>query len=557
MGWSWKYNMAASPNILVVEGDKIWQQTLCEILDTEGHKPYPAATYKEVDQIVRHQPFDVAVINPILSTSSGFSPKDLLMLQKIRQLNPAIEIIVVSHPLAQEVRESISQIYPAPPFLSKEHWDKNYFISLVKSFAGEGPNTDDKRLRSILERSQYGTRPLTPPALEHGVGNPRILCVEGRQDWQKIFIELFNTEAYFWRMAATPDHAWRTLENESFHLLIINEHFLPISDDKIESQLLDYLIEFRPKTKALVIYNANLADEKRKRLAEYSIVVGFLDKQAFDPDMIKHAVIEAIQAPKLVIESFGVLKVWRGQDLIGHWPNSQAEILFKILLTRQANGGQAVSARDLVTMLWPKPDIEDYNKLLPLINEVRLTLEPGIEPRETSFILRSSTGYHMDIGGQVEWDVLEFRELRKQGKYFIDLQQWGKALNVLEKARACYRDDYLADEDAGWVVDVRRQLSKEFTGVLTDLADVYAAYERYDEAIEVCLETLVADPLVESVYRRLMRFYYWKGQKAEAIRTYRMCVKLFEELFGESPKPITRQLHEEILEDKEIINILL
>jgi DNA-binding SARP family transcriptional activator len=163
----------------------------------------------------------------------------------------------------------------------------------------------------------------------------------------------------------------------------------------------------------------------------------------------------------------------------------------------------------------------------------------------------------MDIGGQVEWDVLEFRELRKQGKYFIDLQQWGKALNVLEKARACYRDDYLADEDAGWVVDVRRQLSKEFTGVLTDLADVYAAYERYDEAIEVCLETLVADPLVESVYRRLMRFYYWKGQKAEAIRTYRMCVKLFEELFGESPKPITRQLHEEILEDKEIINILL
>ena len=100
-------------------------------------------------------------------------------------------------------------------------------------------------------------------------------------------------------------------------------------------------------------------------------------------------------------------------------------------------------------------------------------------------------------------------------------------------------------------------LQKEYTGVLTDMADAYAAHERYDEAIEVCSETLVADPLVESVYRRLMRFYYWKGQKAEAIRMYRMCVKLFEELFGESPKPITRQLYEEILEDKEIVNILL
>ena len=425
--------MATSPNILVVEGDKKWQQTLCDILDAEGHKPYPAATHREVEQIVKDQPFDVAIVNPILSTSKGFSPKDLLMLQKIRQLNPDVEVIVVSHPLTQEVRESISQIYPALPFLSKERWDKNYFISLVKSFAGEGPNTDDKRLRSILERSRYGTRPLTPPTLEHGVGNPRVLCVEGRQDWQKIFIELFNSEKYYWRMATTPDHAWRTLENESFHLLIINENYLPTPGGKIESQLLDYLVEFRPKTKVLIICNADLSGEKRNKLADYSIVVGFLDKQAFDPDTVKNAVTQATQAPKLIIESFGLLKVWRGHEQIGHWPSPQAETLFKILLTRQANGGQAVSARDLVTMLWPQPDIEDYNKLLPLINDVRLTLEPGIEPRETNFVLRSSTGYHLDIGGQVEWDVLEFRELRKQGKYFIDLQQWDKGARCLGK----------------------------------------------------------------------------------------------------------------------------
>ena len=113
------------------------------------------------------------------------------------------------------------------------------------------------------------------------------------------------------------------------------------------------------------------------------------------------------------------------------------------------------------------------------------------------------------------------------------------------------------DDSVNWAVDLRRQLTKEYTSVLTTLADVYASQERYIEGIKVCSEALVNDPLVESVYRRLMRFYYWQGQKEEALKTYRMCVKLFEDLFGENPKPITRQLYETIKHDREIVNILL
>ena len=545
-------------NILVIDRDADWQQLICDFLRKEGYKPYPASTHEEVEQILPLQLFDVVVVDPILDVSRQFSPADLVMLQSLRSQNPEVEVIVVSNsPPSEEARESISRLYPAAPILPKEGWDKNYFISLIRMFAGEGPNTDDKRFQAIVERSAYGTtRPLTPSPLERGIGRPSVLCVQERPEWQQIFIEIFNAENYFWRMADNTDQALHLLENENFHLVILDDDYLPISDSGIDSQLLTHLVEFKPKTKVLIFSDWISSQEVDEYLGHYA-VIGLLKKQSFNPETLKKIVAQAIEAPRLKIESLGLFKIWRDGELIGHWPEPRAELLVKILLTRQASGGQAVPADELMNLLWAKSEARNYRNLLPVINIARLTLEPDIEPRETSFILRSSTGYSFDISGNVAWDVLKFRQLQQEGKYLIEVQQWDEAIKVLEEARVLYRDDYLFENsEANWALDLRRQLSKEYTGVLTDLADAYAARRRYDDGIKICLESLVNDPLVESVYRRLMRFYYWKGQKEEALKTYRMCVKLFEELFEESPKPITRQLYEAITRDEEIINTL-
>ena len=84
------------------------------------------------------------------------------------------------------------------------------------------------------------------------------------------------------------------------------------------------------------------------------------------------------------------------------------------------------------------------------------------------------------------------------------------------------------------------------------LADGFAALGRFAEAIEVCEAALRKDPLLESVYRRLMRYHYCRGEKGQALKVYRDCLKLFEELFGESPTPATRQLYQAIAADEPI-----
>jgi len=54
------------------------------------------------------------------------------------------------------------------------------------------------------------------------------------------------------------------------------------------------------------------------------------------------------------------------------------------------------------------------------------------------------------------------------------------------------------------------------------------------------------DPLLENVYRQLMRYHYLAGDKGQALKVYRNCAKLFDELFGEGPTPQTRHLFEAI-----------
>ena len=80
----------------------------------------------------------------------------------------------------------------------------------------------------------------------------------------------------------------------------------------------------------------------------------------------------------------------------------------------------------------------------------------------------------------------------------------------------------------------------------------YASLERFDDAIRAGEAALEVDPLLESVHRQLMRYHYWAGDKGQALKVYRNCVKLFDELFGEGPTPKTRHLFEAIAADADL-----
>jgi DNA-binding SARP family transcriptional activator len=188
-----------------------------------------------------------------------------------------------------------------------------------------------------------------------------------------------------------------------------------------------------------------------------------------------------------------------------------------------------------------------------VLSNARHTLEPGIEPRDSNFILRSSAGYYFDLSGDVSWDVLDFRRLAQEGGAHRGAGELSSAAAAYEAARGLYTGDFLAeDRYAHWAIPQRQALQNEYCELLANLAETYAALGRYADAIRAGEAALEVDPMLEGVYRQLMRYHYCSGDKGQALKVYRNCAKLFDELFGEGPTPQTKRLFEAISNNAEI-----
>ncbi len=364
-------------------------------------------------------------------------------------------------------------------------------------------------------------------------------------------------EKHTCRLANTYESALAYLDKEPFRVVFLDmrlrEFDLPVRGGS-GWELLDYLVEQRPRTKVIVLSGRATAGEAARLVRDYPIAA-FIDKGEEDVEaQILEAVRQAMQSPSLRIQTFGQFKVWRNGQLIDHWERGQAETVVKLLLTRRVAGGRAVCPDELIEWLWPESDPESGRKnLLPLVSNARRTLEPDIEPRDSNFILRSSSGYYFDLSGDVTWDVLDFRRLAQEGAARQRVGEAAVAVTAYEAAHALYVGDFMAeDRYAAWAIPQRQVLQNEYRDLLANLAEAYAAQGLYADAIRASEAALEVDPLLESVYRQLMRYHYRAGDKGQALKVYRNCAKLFDELFGEGPTPQTRRLFEAISNDAKL-----
>lgn len=385
----------------------------------------------------------------------------------------------------------------------------------------------------------------------------RVLIVEDEPEWQNIVRELMSDEGHICHAADSYDSALTQLGQESYSVIFLDmvlHEFDKSARGSAGWRLLDYLVEQRPRTRIIILSGRATAGDAARLVRDYPITA-FIDKG--EPDVetqIVNAVRQALQAPPLRIQTFGQFNLWRKEQLIDPWDPPQAKTVVKVLLAHRAAGEQAVSPDELIEWLWPRSDPATGRKqLLPLINAARRMIEPDREPQDSNFILRSSSGYYFDLSGDVTWDARVFRQLIGEANARQRAGDWAAACAAYEAARALYVDDFLAeDRYAAWAMPQRQAFQTEYRDMLASLAQVYAALGRYAEAIQAASTALQVDPLCESVYRQLMRYHYQAGNKAQALKVYRDCEKLFGELFGEKLSPQTRRLFDAISSDARI-----
>ena len=548
--------MTGQVRILVVEDRADWQTIICDAIADNGYLSHPVSNYEDAIEALNTHQFSMAIIDPVLDLVNPFNRVGVSIIQKIREMNPTLPIIVVTGSFTPDIRISLDKISPETTVVYKETWDPSEFAALLAQRLDPADNRPADTVTSEDDLMVETDSDSTALHNEHHFGRARVLIVENRPDWQTIIGDILDAEGCYWRIAADAQAALAELERENFHLVLLDlklqSNDLPINSSE-GWLLLDHLVETFPKTRVVIISGQATPSDVAQLLTQYPIL-GFIEKQRFSRHQIIDAVAQATQAPELRIQTLGPFRLWCDGRAITNWERPQSETLTKILLARRAGGERVITIDELIMRLWPdSDDVSGRKKLLPLISTARRILEPDIEPRDSHFIARTGNGYFFDLSGQVKWDLIDFRAHWGAGYRLLREEQWADAIAEFEKGVALYQGDFLAeDRYAQWALRLRHEIVNEYRDLQIALADSYAALSKYPQAIAACEAALRKDPVMESVYRRLMRFHYCNDEKGLALKVYRDCLKIFEEMFEESPTPATRRLYEAIANDEPV-----
>lgn len=241
---------------------------------------------------------------------------------------------------------------------------------------------------------------------------------------------------------------------------------------------------------------------------------------------------------------FGPFEVFLGEERldVNAWRSRQTRTLFRILALRY---GHVVLTDQLLESLWPDDDPEAARRRLHIrISDLRRALDPT-DP--SAYVQTVEGGYTLNPQAGCWIDITEFEELSERGRHCQESGDRESAVEAYEAARALYRGDLLEENlYADWAFSERERLRAQFLTMLTELAECYAQQGRYRRAIAHCQQALSHDSCREAVYARLMLYYYYAGDRAQALQVYARCCRVLADELDVEPQPETSTLAEKI-----------
>jgi len=143
----------------------------------------------------------------------------------------------------------------------------------------------------------------------------------------------------------------------------------------------------------------------------------------------------------------------------------------------------------------------------------------------------------------------------------LDVAAFGRLLaegtpEALAQAAALHRGDLLAglgvseEPWEAWLRETRERLRELAGDGLARLLAHQRKADQLDAAVRTAGQLLALDPLQEPVHRTLMRLQAQLGQRGAALRQYQHCVSVLRTELGVEPEAETRQLYQEILQQR-------
>ena len=246
----------------------------------------------------------------------------------------------------------------------------------------------------------------------------------------------------------------------------------------------------------------------------------------------------------VLVYTLGTFKVIReGIELSDKdWGRDKTLQLFQFLITSRSRG--ALHKEQIMDRLWDEFDDQSFKVAMHGINK---TLEPNRPSRQDPrYVVRSGLSYQL-AENEIWVDAEALEKLIIMGNESINENE-ADAILCYRNAISLYQGNYIPSriyED--WSTSERERIQILVIGTFTRLAELLIQ-DQPQEAIRLCQEALLIDPVWEDAYRIQMKAYIHLGNRPLAIKTYKKCSRVLDDEFGISPLPITQSLFKEITE---------
>src|SRR4030095_6847393 len=221
----------------------------------------------------------------------------------------------------------------------------------------------------------------------------------------------------------------------------------------------------------------------------------------------------------------------------------QGRLLFAFLGTRRT---QPVSKAQLIEAIWgtqTPPSVE--TAINALVSKLRAALRKLGVPRPHG--VASDVATYQFVVPSAWIDIEDARTSIDRAEGALRSNALSSASASANVAAATTRQPFLTDEEQPWVQQQRALLQRVWRRALLVLSAVSVRNGEHELGIQHAADALSAEPFDEMACQALMRAHAVAGNRAEALRVYANCRKLFRDELGAEPSEQTAAVFLSIL----------
>jgi len=259
-------------------------------------------------------------------------------------------------------------------------------------------------------------------------------------------------------------------------------------------------------------------------------------------DDVTNLDLPAVATQPVLICLLGSFRVLKAGASVPVRSGGKSAMLLSSLALRDRHGA---SRESLIETLWPDADVarsgHALNSLISALRKLLSDVLAGASP----IIYRGGT-YELNIDAGVGVDIVHFDNLARTAERQLREGDMTAAVRSWRQAVALYRGDVCSVDDGVRTIMQRERLRALYLSLLGRLADRSFRERDYAAALGYALRLLSHDPCREDAHRLTMRCHVRLGERAQALRQYRVCEQILASEFEARPEPTTYALFEQV-----------